>query len=292
MKTGTKINFLMLSLALAGFMLLSQGSFAQLKPGGKGEGKKTVTVRITTETDGKVVKIDTTFVTEGNFDEDAFLTEKKVLKEAQEQGTATEKQVIIRRSGPKEVTYTDSDGNSPDTIIINDGRIIIFNDKNERPDMQIRTPHTGMPNEFNMAYGFPPMQGPGFEHMMQGMMRSMGLDNMMPFGELDNIVVKKKHNGKKVIISFKDCDKACCGHKCGDNRQEKVLIYKNDEQGMAPQNEERYVIDGDNGEKIIILKNVETNGNEKTVTIKADVDKSAPEKQEKKVIIIKKEDIK
>ncbi len=292
MKTGTKINFLFPSLALAGFLLLSTGGFAQQNAGDKENGRKTVTVRITTETDGKVVKTDTTYVTEGNFEEDASLMEQKVLKDMQDQGKTTEKQVIIRHSGPEEITYTESEGNSPDTIIINDGRVIILNDKNDRSSMPVPPPHPGIPSEFNMAHGFPPMQGPMLEHMMQGMIRSMGLENMMPFGVLDNIVIKKKHHGKKVIISFKDCDKACCEHKGGNNRQEKVIIYKNGEQGMAPQNEERYVIDGDNGEKIIIRKNVETNGNEKTVTVKADVDKSAPVKQEKKVIIIKEADTK
>ena len=120
----------------------------------------------------------------------------------------------------------------------------------------------------------------------------MGLEDMMPFGDLDNIVVKKKNKGKKVIITFQDRDESKPEHKSSDKKEEKVIIYKNSEQGMAPQNEEHYVIQGENGEKIIINKNVVTNGNEKTVTVKADVDNSAPVKQEKKIIIIKEADIK
>lgn len=291
MKTGTTFSFFMFVFAIAGFTLFAENGFAQQKPAGKEKEKKTITIHITSETDGKVVKMDTTFVTEGNFDEDTFLKEKGIVTDEKAEGKV-QKNVIIRHPGSKEITWTESDGDSPDTIVISDGRVIIHIDKNKKFDMPVPPPHPGMHKEFNMQYGFPHMQGPMFEHMMEGMIRSMGLEDMMPFGELDNIVVKKKHNGKKVIISFEDRDEATTYHKSNDKKEEKVIIYKNGEQGMAPRNEEHYVIQGENGEKIIINKNMVINGNEKTVVIKADVDNSAPVKQEKKIIIIKESDIK
>jgi hypothetical protein len=273
---------------MAGLILLPSNSSAQQKPADKENGKKTITIKVTTETDGKVVKIDTTFVAEGDFDEDAFLKEKGIVTEEKAEGNV-QKNVIIRHPSAEDYKYLESFGNSHDTIVVNGGRVIILNDKF---DMPVPPPFPGMSENFKMPQCCPPMYGPQFEHMLQGMLKSMDLEDMMPFGDLDNIVVKKKNNGKKVIITFEDRDEANPKHQSADKKQEKVIIYKNGEQGMTPQNEEHYVIQGENGEKIIINKNVVTNGNEKTVTVKADVDNSVPVKQEKKIIIIKEADIK
>jgi len=289
MNTRTTFSFFLLTIFSAWIISLHGIGFERHKPEDKEQGKKTLTIHVTTETDGKVVQIDTTIVTTGDFDTDAFLKEKGVLPEEKE-GKTVKKEVYIIHPESKDINGSESDRNSRDTMIINNSRVIILSDKFEEP---LSHPHPGMKvHPDNMPPCFAPMQGPPFEHMIEGMVRSMGLENMMPFGKLDNIVVKKKRNGKKVIITFEDRREACCEHSKKNKQEEKVIIYKNDEQGMAPPNEEKYIIKNVSGETIVIDKNVETKGNEKIVTVKTDVDKSAPANQETKIVIIKQEDIK
>lgn len=264
-------------------------SVAQQKPSEPARDKKTISIQVTKEINGKIEKIDTTFVTTGDFDTDAFLKEKGISLEGTE-GKSINKEIYILHPDPKEITWTESDGKSPDSVFIRDSRVVIINADSDKPH--------SLPGDFRQFHSKPmppccaPMHGPDFGPMMEGMVRSMGLEEMMPFGELEKIVVTKKRNGKKVIITFEDRDEACCPSDGNKNKEEKVVIIKNGEQGMAPQGEEKYIINGENGEKIIINKNVIVKGDEKTVTIKADVDNPAPVKEEKKVIIIKEEEIK
>ena len=84
MKTGTAFNLFMLTFAIAGLILVAGNGFAQQKPAGEEKEKKTITIRVTTEADGKVVKIDTTFVAEGEFDEEAFLKQHGIEMKEQE----------------------------------------------------------------------------------------------------------------------------------------------------------------------------------------------------------------
>lgn len=276
-------------LAFVLFTFIAGNSIAQQKNTDPAKGKKTITIHVTKEADGNTIQIDTTFVANGDFDTDTFLQEKGITLD-EEAGKSVEKKIIINNPESKEFTWTESDGDSPDTLIIKDSRVIILSDNSgmhglsQQPGMQFHS------NQIPPC--FSPMQGPPPEHMIEGMMRAMGLENMMPFGNMENIVVKKKRNGKKVIITFEDNDKTCCEHAKNSKQEQKVIIYNNGEQGMAPQNEERYIVKGVSGETIIIDKNVETKGNEKTVTIRADVDKPAPVQKEKKIVIIKEEEIK
>jgi hypothetical protein len=108
----------------------------------------------------------------------------------------------------------------------------------------------------------------------------------MPFGEMKQMVVKKKRNGKKVIITFEDRDETS---RRNTKTEEKVIILKNPDQAGVPGNENRIIIKGNPGEKIIINEDIDTETNEKMVTVDVETDNATPVKTEKKVIIIKEE---
>jgi hypothetical protein len=282
----TKTTLLVLASVLFGLIFFTPGSYAQQKSSDQAKGKKTITIHVTKEVDGNTVVIETTVVTDGDFDADAFLEGKGVISDVPEDGKNVEKHIVIRHPANDEFGWSDSRSNSPDTIIINDDQVFVFKDNQDMiaPD--------AMPFDFNfnMPPDFHQMQGPQFEDMLEGMARSLGLENVMPFGEMKQVVVKKKRNGKKVIITFEDRDNAGTeqgqGHK---KKEEKVIIYKNGEQGMAPQNEERVIINGEPAENIVIHKSVKKTENGDQVIINAEVEQPKTLKKEKKVIIITEE---
>ena len=292
MKTRFTYRYFLLSVSLSGFILFAGSSFAQQKPDGQAPGKKTITIHVTQNTDGKTIVTDTTVVTDGNFDADAFLKEKGVTDTIPADGKPIEKRIIIQNPGSKEITWTESEGNSPDSLVFKGDRVIVLSDNFDRP---VPPPHhPGMPSYFyfNSPDGMPQMQGPQFEHMMQGMVRTLGLENVMPFGEMKQIVVKKKRNGKKVIITFEDRDEKSSNNKSDNKNEEKVIIYQNGDQGMAPQKMEGVKVEGQPGETIIIHRNVTKTQNGDQVIINADVEQASPVKEGQKVIIIKEEKIK
>jgi hypothetical protein len=175
-----------------------------------------------------------------------------------------EKQIIIRHPGNDDMEWTESEADSPDTIIIHTDREFAFNDQHPPlpPDM---------PYEFywhEKPQGFPHMNGPQLEDMIEGLARSFGLEDVMPFGDMKQVVVKKKRNGKKVIITFEDRDKTSIEHS--GKKEEKVIILKDNNTGMAPSHEKKIIVQTDPGEELMHEKN-------------------APGKKETKVIIIKEE---
>lgn len=272
----TKAAVLLISLAISVGMLISGSCFAQQETGKNEKSTKTITIHITKEVDGKTIVIDTTVVTEGDFDADAFLEEKGVFNDQTETGRHIEKNIIIRHPGSGEFSWEGSDDNLSDTIVIDEDRLIVFNDKFDMTFPPPPPPRQGMQFDYNfrMPDGFPPMEGPQFEGMLEDMARSFGLEDVMPFGEMKQVVVKKKRNGKKVIITFEDRNEKGDEHKRGNRKEEKVIMYKNAEQGRAPQKEERIISKGDQNEKIVI---------------KEDADKTTPDKKQKKVIVITEE---
>jgi hypothetical protein len=284
MRTKISTSFLSILFTIAEFLLLTGSSFAQEKSEDQTNSKKTITIHVTKDVDGHTTVIDTTIVTNDDFDADAFLQEKGVLKDVPEDSHNVERRIIIRHPGEKEFSWNDKDGNLPDTIVFDD-RDMVFSDKFDRP---FPSPHDGTKFHYNfrMPEDFQPIQGPQFEDMMENMLKTFGIEDVMPFGEMKQVVVKRKNHGKKVIITFEDRKGESPEKSHSNKKQEKVIIYRNSDQGMAPQNEEHIIIEGQPGEKTVITKNVENNGTQKTITVKADVDKSAPVKQEKHVIII------
>jgi hypothetical protein len=283
MKTNPIKSFFLLALAAAGFLLLPGRSLAQQNTEDQAKSKKTITIHITKEVDGNTVVIDTTVVTDGDFDADAFLEEKGVLNDMPEASNNIEKHIIIRHPGSQEFSDDDSDGSMPDTIIINDDKSLLFNDKFNMPF----PPNSGMPFNFNTNKEFRHFDGQQFEDMLEGMARSFGLDNVMPFGEMKQVVVKKKHNGKKVIITFSDRDGSSDEHRHGKNKEERIIMQRNGEQGMAPRHQERVIVDGRPGENVVIHRNVKETENGDQVIINEEVNKPVPVKKKTTVIIIK-----
>jgi hypothetical protein len=287
----TRFSFFLLSCVFAGLILISGNSFAQQKSDDQAKSKKTITIHVTKEVDGNTVIIDTTVVTDGDFDADAYLEQKGIMNDMPESGKNVDKHIIIRHPGHEEFSWSDSDREQPDTIFSNNDTIILFSDN---IDMSApRMPHMRMPNDFNfdMPQEFSHFDRPRFEDIMEDMARSFGLENVMPFGEMKQMVVKKKRNGKKVIITFEDRNENNDNHGQGNRKeQKKVIIYNNGEQGMVPQNEERVIIGGDPGENVVIHKSVKKTGNGDEVIINAEVDSPKPVKKQTKVIIIKEDE--
>lgn len=273
MRTKTSNSFFLLPLAIAGFLLLAGSTYAQEKSENQPKAKKTITIHVTRDVDGNTTVIDTTIVTDGEFDADAFLREKGVLKDMPEVAGDMRKEIIIRRPDMKEFRWNDSEGNMPDTISFDDDNVFVFRGK---PGRQFSDPHERIEfkHNFRMPEDFQRMQSPRFEDMLEDLFRSNGLDEFTPFGEMKQMVVKKKLNGKKVIITFEDREGGSADREHGNRHEKRVLIYKNDDQGMAPRNEERVIIRRSPGEKVIINE---------------EVDKAAPANQQKKIIIIKEE---
>ena len=254
--------FFLLSCLASAFLLIPSTGVAQEKTEDQPQGKKTITIHVTKEVDGKTMVIDTTVVTDGEFDADAFLAEKGVLNNIPEDERRMERRIVIRHPGEKDFNWSDSEGTFPDTLKFGDDQEIIFSDKFDRP-----FPYSGEPGKqqyfhFRMPNDFAPMPGPDFDHMLEGMLRSYGLDDMMPLGEMKQAVVKKKRNGKKVIITFEDREDKQSGKSHRNKKEEKVYYYNDGGQGMISPGDERVIIQ-------------ENNGNEQ------------PVKTEKKVIIIK-----
>lgn len=292
MKNRFTYRYFLLSVALSGLILFSGSSIAQQKPAEPAPGKKTITIHVTQNSDGKTMVIDTTVVTSGDFDADAFLEEKGVTRTAPSDGKPIEKRIIIQNPGSKEITWIETDGNSKDTLAFKADRVIVLSDNSDMPAPP--PPHRGMHSYmvFNSPEGMPPMQGPQFDNMMAGMARSLGLEDVMPFGEMKQAVVKKKRNGKKVIITFED-RKAESGNSTGaNNKEQKVIIYHQGDQVMAPGNMEDVKVEGQPGETIIIHRNVTKTENGDKVIINAEVEQAPPVKEGEKVIIIKEEKVK
>ncbi|MEI8046723.1 MAG: hypothetical protein WCI92_05040 [Bacteroidota bacterium] len=274
----TRVSFFLVSFAITGFILLPGYSFAQQKSDEQAKAKKTITIHVTKEVDGNTVVIDTTIVTDGDFDTDVFLEGKGITKDMPQEGQNIEKNIIIRHPGEDSSLHRTEHA---DTIMVNDERVIILQNDDEFDLPAPPPPHMGMPfdPEFRMHPGFSQKQGPPVEAIIEGMSRSFGLGDVMPFGEMKKVVVKKKRHGKKVIITFEDRDEAACEH--GNKDEERVMIYKNDDNRSSPHKEVR----------VIVLDNPD----QKTV-IDKEVDHTDPGKQEvkqpKQVIIIKEEKIK
>jgi hypothetical protein len=277
---------------VVGLLILPATGFAQQKADDQPQGKKTITIHVTKEVDGNIMVIDTTVVTDGEFDADAFLERKGILKDIPESDGNMEKNIIIRRPRQEDFTWSDSDPEVPDTIINNDDTIIVFSDRFDMPGSSLHQNGINNQFDFDIPDDFSPMQQPQFEDRMEAMLRSFGLENVMPFGEMKQVVVKKKRNGKKVIITFedrknKDGEKE---HEQGNRKKkEKVIIFRNGDQGSIPQNDERVMIKGKPGENVVIHKTVKKIENGDQVIINEEVENPTSVKKDARVIIIKKD---
>lgn len=283
-------HFLLYAIALVGLFPLSGKSYAQQPSENQEKGRKTITIHVTKEVDGNVLVIDTTVITDGDFDADSFLMEKGILNDNSLDERNADKKVIIHHPNSRDFSWNESERGMADTVFIDSDTVIVLTDNFEtHPPLP---PHPDMMYDYNfdMPGDFPPIPGPHLEEMLESLAGSLGLDDVMPFGEMKQVVVKKKRHGKKLIITFEDRDKESTEQDSRSRKkEEKVIIYKNGDMGKARQNEDRVRIEGEQGENVIIHKNTKSNGEEKIVTVTTNVENASPAKKEKKVIIIKEE---
>jgi hypothetical protein len=272
----TRVSFFLASFAIAGFILLPGNSFAQQKSGEQAKAKKTITIHVTKKVDGNTVVIDTTVVTDGDFDTDAFLEGKGITKDMPKESQNIEKNSVIRHPGEDSPRHRTEHA---DTIVVNDERVIILQNDDEFDFPAPPPPHMGMPfdPDFRMQKGFSQKQAPPVEAIIEGMARSFGLGDVMPFGDMKKVVVKKKRNGKKVILTCEDRDEVSCEH--GNKVEERVMIYNNDDNWNSPHKEVRVIVLDNPDQKTNIDKDTDNAGQQE-------------KKQQKQVIIIKEEKIK
>lgn len=226
--------------------------------------KKTISIHISKQVNGETIVIDTTIVTDGDFDADAFLREKGVMDDMP--GELNRKEFTHR---PPHFEFHNFDGSFPDTLTFNDKQLRIFGDTETFnftiPEFPMMPDMHGMP-EWNE-------QLPGRSFRFYGNPNS--IDNLLQdhganYGEMKKMVIKKKRHGKKVIITFEDKEDNCC--KKGRNSEEENVFFF-DQGNNDSKNEMRVVIHNNDSKS-------------KTVTVEADSPKE--KKVEKKVIIIKK----
>jgi len=269
MRASFTTRFFLFAFILTGPLLFSVTGFSQEKPDEQKSVNRTITVHVTRESDGKNIVIDTTIINSDDFDADAFLIEKGIDTEMHDKNHQV-KEIIVCSDIDKNSKHSLHGLNEPDTIISGNDTIIMLSKFIEAPGSP--SYHHGMstPGFHPGPEMFSQMEGPQVEAIIEGLARSCGLGDVMPFGEMKKMVVKKKRHGKKIIISFEDRDEDCCKHNACEHKKECVILYNNRGECPKPCNEERVIMKGDPEKKVIIIKNGET------VT---------PEKQEIKVII-------
>ena len=291
MKITSISRIFVFSFAVTGFLHLSGNCFAQQKSEDPGKKQKTITIHVTKEVDGNVIVIDTTIVTNDDFDTDAFLKEKGVMDDMPGQKEQMEKEIIIRHPGAKNIEWNESDKYTPDTLVVGDKKVRVFvdTDEIESPDFRHQPGMRYHYYQSDRNHGSPHMQDEEIQRLIEDLTESLGSDNTMSFGDAKQVIIKKKHHGKTIIINFEDNDKDSHKHK-GKKNEEKVMIMRNGEQGSVSSPKQKYIImEGSPEGKMIINEDVDKATNEKTVTVTVGSDKDAPVKQHKKVIIIKEE---
>jgi hypothetical protein len=289
MKASLQLRFLFLAALTAAF-IVPLGSRAQQNQGGQGA-VKTVTIHVTTEENGNTTVIDTTVITSGDFDEDAFLR-KKLADTSQR---VIVKTITMKQPGCKESFMEGRE--KGDTLMVEGDTVIIIHVDNEF-DRPASPPGDGEMAPgfcFNAPRYFPDMHCPKYEHHMERMMRSYGFNDLRQFGDIKEIVVKKKRHGKKVIITFEDRDEEKGqerreGHGRGNegHRGHDEGSFRHPEGGTCPG---AMGCCGENcpmkkaGEGNVIIRQ-DTN-TERNVIIRKEIKEGEPVNEEKKVIIIK-----
>jgi len=270
MRTRNHIRTLLFLFLGLGLVSLTVTATAQDKSGNHSK-QNTITIHVIKEVDGKTIVIDTTVVNNENFDADAFLQEKGVTDNLSEDFPQIKKRIII----PDRENEDELEGETADTMNMEGGKTIIIK-KGHRfnmPDMA-QMPH---PESFDLDFEIP--EGPAgadedhFNEMIEGLANVFGPDGAMPCGEMKQIVVTKKHHGKKVVITFKDNDNASCSNHHGKHKHsENVMMYNYSYPDSAHGKKDRIVISG--RPKIKIISSY-------------DDDKNTPVHKKKKVIVIK-----
>lgn len=257
----------MLFLISLAVLVIGTTAMAQDNKAPSGKGKQKVTIHITREEDGKTIVTDTSFTVNDEFDVPAWIDEQDFAGFEPGDGHKKMKHKIIIPhgfSGPMHMNM--------DTIIMNgDTMLFGINEKDIRmmiPDLpeleglelekEIQDALRGieMP-EMPEIPGYCPHAG--FHHPIPFHNFTIpGLEGLMPFGNLEEIEVKKSRNGKKVTIRFKDRenDQASGYHyhfnDAMPEHEKKVIIRKDINRYQDQETEIERKTDGD--KEIIIIR--------------------------------------
>ncbi len=248
-------------LLILGILFLSSGmGIAQEKNDNEKSGKQKVNIHITKEIDGVKTVIDTSFTVSEDFDVHHWMEEQDMNPSEPIKSREINKEIKI--TIPE---FAESEiGSLPDTMIINGDTIFLgingqelkmmFHDFPELADLDIqkymdesmkdiRTPEfPGSPDCPHFRFeGHPP-----FPPLHQFMMP--GLEFLNDLGTLDNIVIKKKRHGKKIIISFEDRD----GEKPIRHGKRDHYYYNDDEHSQkSPKHYEKKVVIRNHDSKVV-----------------------------------------
>jgi hypothetical protein len=264
-------------------MLFSSYSQAQEKNDNEKTGKQKVSIHIIKEVDGVKTVIDTSFTAEKEFDVQQWMEENNIENDPEAKSRKIEREINI--SIPE--IAEGFEGSFPDTIIVNGDSIFLGMDGDKLKLMMEDLPDMAEMNidKFIEEEGKEPLHfefhempencphfrfegHPGFPPMHQFMIPE--LEGLMDIGNLDNIVIKKKRHGKKVIISFKDEKRKECPHhtyqfneenhviKAPKHEQKKVVIRHDKNKEVDENSSIQRIQDGDK-EVIIIRKNNKEN---------------------------------
>ena len=270
MKIINSFRFCLLSMAILGFILLSGKSFAQDKPEKRSKKQETITIHVTKEVDGKTMVIDTTVVNNADFDADAFLKDKGMTPEMENEHPCMHKKNIVRHHGD---SNDEAERSITDTLVMDDGRtIIITKDMDmDMPDLPDMDNGKMMQFDFQMPDGQIGMDCEHLREMAEELSESFGGDNEMHFGSLKQITIKKKKHGNKIVITFGDNDESCCAHNDKSKSCEKEMNSKGGKHSSTSTKQKHVFIKG-NTDKAVIIQ---------------DDDKATPKGKQKKMVIIK-----
>lgn len=244
MKTKSSIiGFSPLALLLPALLIIfGIRSFAQDAP----KGKQKVTIHILKDVNGQKTELDTTFDASADFDVDAWIAERDEMSPKHKHMEQMEREfkIDIPEMG---------EGGMPKTIIVN-GDTIFLGENGENLSMFLN----GMPGLgamggeglFNLealpdghncpaAPGMPECCPHGNMKMVMPFlgMGMEGLQQLMPFDNLEKVVVKKRRHGGKLVIKFKEDEDGARRHM-----EHQKVIYLNDEMSQQPGNRKKVVI--------------------------------------------------
>jgi len=222
--------------------------------------KRKFTIHITKEVDGKTMQIDTSFESRDNFDVDAWVSKHDVEPGAEGQMKKSEKEINIRIP---EMQMEDMP-NLPDTMFVNGDTVIVNFQKNKKifRDMEPGDEE----GEFHLDMPAEPSSRPGccspdrrnterFSDNEEGQSPELpfgafgipGMENLIQFGNLENLVIKTTRHGKKVTMTFRDDDRRW---KSGHHSKRGKYSYNSDGEQAPVAHHKRVIIINDDKNRI------------------------------------------
>ena len=246
-------------------------------------GKQKYTIHITREVDGKSTQIDTSFETRDNFDVDTWVNQH---------GSSAKAFGNKKTDMNVEVSIPDLETEGmpkvPDTLIINGDTAIVNVLLGNKMEINQESGDLDTENQFGLQSESFPAPGCCQQHcrrskslkgIAEGQPLMMpfggfglpGMENLMSFGELENLTIKTRRHGKKVIMTFRDSERH--GESKMHSERGNVFFFNDGEKQSLPGNNKKVIIIGS-----------DATGKEKEMNMKVEKSKEG----NKEVIIIRK----